>query len=140
MDQIWKIKKWNGVKFKNIYNFMSFLKISNQMQMTRCEGEINYRGWSNFLKSWREIRGWGEKKKWPVAPNLMRIIGTCRSITLGCRELSNTTLEDSVWWLADPHVPPEQYRGRPTCQHVFLIIFNKYNLQQWLWAIKFRYL
>jgi len=42
---------------------MSFLKISNQMQMTRCEGEINYKGWSNFLKSWREIRGWGEKKK-----------------------------------------------------------------------------
>jgi len=42
---------------------MYFLKISNQMQMTRCEGEINSRGWSNCLKSWREIRGWGEKKK-----------------------------------------------------------------------------
>jgi hypothetical protein len=33
------------------------------MQRTRCEGEINCRGWYNFLKSWHEIRGWGERKK-----------------------------------------------------------------------------
>jgi hypothetical protein len=88
-------------------------KTAIQRKEIKCEWEINCKGWSDFLKgSTQNSRVGREKKKTKKGHRCQTrcdLGARPISLRLGRRDLSNTTPED-----------------------VFLIIFNKFNVQQYL--------
>jgi hypothetical protein len=88
-------------------------KTAIQRKEIKCEWEINCKGWSDFLKGSTQNSRVGREKKETKKGH--RCQTRCDlgarpiSLRLGRRDLSNTTPEG-----------------------VFLIIFNKFNVQQYL--------
>jgi hypothetical protein len=88
-------------------------KTAIQRKEIKCEREINCKGWSDFLKGSTQNSRVGREKKETKKGH--RCQTRCDlgarpiSLRLGHRDLSNTTPEG-----------------------VFLIIFNKFNVQQYL--------
>ena len=75
-----------GLKLKNICNFIDNSKLKKiviKRTWIKCEGKINYKGWSEFLKRLAQNSMWRDekKKKQSLASNSRSVWGTCYPIT-----------------------------------------------------------